>query len=65
VATQLDWLARSMHHLLDIVEQLKQKKASLRVLGMNLDTDQRAILAQWRSPPGRLQSNQSPAGRSV
>jgi DNA invertase Pin-like site-specific DNA recombinase len=28
-----------MRHLLDIVDQLRQKKASLRVLGMNLDTD--------------------------
>jgi len=26
-------------NLLDIVDQLRQKKASLRVLGMNLDTD--------------------------
>jgi DNA invertase Pin-like site-specific DNA recombinase len=39
VATKLDRLARSMRHLLDIVEQVKQKKASLRVFGMNLDTD--------------------------
>ena len=28
-----------MRHLLDIVDQLRQKMASLRVLGMNLDTD--------------------------
>src|SRR5215510_10268652 len=39
VATKLDRLARSMRHLLDIVGQVKQKKASLRVLGMNLDTE--------------------------
>jgi DNA invertase Pin-like site-specific DNA recombinase len=39
VATKLDRLARSMRHLLDIVEQVKQRKASLRVLGMSLDTE--------------------------
>ena len=39
VATKLDRLARSMRHLLDIVDQVKQRKASLRVLGLNLDTD--------------------------
>jgi DNA invertase Pin-like site-specific DNA recombinase len=39
VATKLDRLARSMRHLLDIVDQVKQKKASLHVLGMNLDTE--------------------------
>jgi len=39
VATKLDRLARSMRHLLDIVDHVKQKKASLRILGMNLDTD--------------------------
>jgi DNA invertase Pin-like site-specific DNA recombinase len=39
VATKLDRLARSMRHLLDIVDQVTQKKASLRVLGMSLDTE--------------------------
>ena len=39
VATKLDRLARSMRHLIDIVDQVKQRRASLRILGMNLDTD--------------------------
>lgn len=39
MATKLDRLARSMRHLLDIVDQVTQKKASLRVLGMSLDTE--------------------------
>jgi len=39
IATKLDRLARSMRHLIQIVAQLKEKKASLRILGMSLDTD--------------------------
>jgi DNA invertase Pin-like site-specific DNA recombinase len=38
VATKLDKLARSMRHLLQIVDQVKAKKASLRILAMGLDT---------------------------
>ena len=38
VATKLDRLARSMRHLLDIVDQVKAKRAGLRILSMNLDT---------------------------
>jgi DNA invertase Pin-like site-specific DNA recombinase len=39
VSTKLDRLARSMRHLIDIVDEVKEKGASLRVLGMNLDTE--------------------------
>jgi DNA invertase Pin-like site-specific DNA recombinase len=39
VATKLDRLARSMRHLLQIVDEVKERKASLRILGMSLDTD--------------------------
>lgn len=39
VATKLDRLARSMRHLIEIVDTVKAKGASLRILGMNLDTD--------------------------
>ena len=39
VATKLDRLARSMRHLLQIVDEVKEKRASLRILGMSLDTD--------------------------
>lgn len=38
VTTQLERLARSMRHLMQIVDQIKTKKASLRVLAMSLDT---------------------------
>jgi DNA invertase Pin-like site-specific DNA recombinase len=39
VATKLDRLARSMRHLLQIVDAVKEKRASLRILGMSLDTE--------------------------
>jgi DNA invertase Pin-like site-specific DNA recombinase len=39
IATKLDRLARSMRHLLQIVDEVKKKGASLRILGMSLDTD--------------------------
>jgi DNA invertase Pin-like site-specific DNA recombinase len=39
IATKLDRLARSMRHLIQIVDQIKEKKASLRILGMSLDTE--------------------------
>jgi DNA invertase Pin-like site-specific DNA recombinase len=39
IATKLDRLARSMRHLLQIVDEVKAKGASLRILGMSLDTD--------------------------
>src|SRR4030095_8785640 len=36
VSTKLDRLARSMRHLIQIVDSVKAKDASLRILGMNL-----------------------------
>jgi DNA invertase Pin-like site-specific DNA recombinase len=39
VSTKLDRLARSMRHLIEIVDGVKSKGANLRILGMNLDTD--------------------------
>jgi DNA invertase Pin-like site-specific DNA recombinase len=39
VSTKLDRLARSMRHLIQIVDSVKDKGASLRILGMSLDTD--------------------------
>lgn len=39
VSTKLHRLARSMRHLIDIVDEVKERGASLRVLGINLDTD--------------------------
>jgi DNA invertase Pin-like site-specific DNA recombinase len=39
VSTKLDRLARSVRHLIDIVAEVKRRKASLRILGMNLDTE--------------------------
>jgi DNA invertase Pin-like site-specific DNA recombinase len=36
--TKLDRLARSMRDLLDLVNRIEDRGASLRVLGMNLDT---------------------------
>jgi DNA invertase Pin-like site-specific DNA recombinase len=48
VVTKLDRLARSMKNLMDIVEQITSKGASLRILAMNLDT---------ATPTGRLMLN--------
>jgi DNA invertase Pin-like site-specific DNA recombinase len=38
VATKLDRIARSMRHLLEIVDEVEAKGAKLRILSMNLDT---------------------------
>jgi DNA invertase Pin-like site-specific DNA recombinase len=38
IATKLDRIARSMRHLLQIVDEVEAKGAKLRILGMNLDT---------------------------
>ncbi len=38
VVTRLDRLARSVPHLLEILDALNQKGASLRILGMGIDT---------------------------
>ena len=38
VVTKLDRLARSMRHLLEIVDRIKAKGASLQILAMQLDT---------------------------
>jgi DNA invertase Pin-like site-specific DNA recombinase len=38
VATKLDRVARSMRHLIQIVDQVEAKGAGLHILGMNLDT---------------------------
>lgn len=38
VVTKLDRLARSVHHLFDILKVLTGKKASLRILGLGIDT---------------------------
>ena len=48
VVTKLDRLARSMRNLLEIVDQIASKGASLRILAMNLDT---------ATPTGRLMLN--------
>lgn len=45
VVTKLDRLARSVKHLLDITERLAAKGASLRIIGMGIDTG---------TPNGRL-----------
>jgi len=45
VVTKLDRLARSVRDLLDIVDRVEAKKASLKILAMDLDTTQ---------PTGRL-----------
>jgi DNA invertase Pin-like site-specific DNA recombinase len=45
VVTKLDRLARSVEHLLSVVHQIEEAKASLRILGLGLDT---------ATPTGRL-----------
>lgn len=45
VVTKLDRLARSMVHLLKIVDELERKKVTLRILNMGVDTS---------TPTGRL-----------
>ncbi len=39
LVTKLDRLARSVADLLAIIARIKQRKASLRILAMNLDTE--------------------------
>lgn len=48
VVTKLDRLARSVGHLAELVKRLEQKKVSLRILGMGVDT---------ATPTGRLMVN--------
>jgi len=48
VVTKLDRLARSVKHLLEIVERLDAKRVTLRILGMGVDT---------ATPNGRLVLN--------
>ncbi len=48
VVTKLDRLARSVGHLVELVERLERKKVSLRILGMGVDTG---------TPTGRLMLN--------
>lgn len=38
MVTRLDRLARSVKHLLEVVDRIADRKASLRILDMNLDT---------------------------
>lgn len=38
VVTKLDRLARSVQHLLEVLDKLTQKGASLRILGLGIDT---------------------------
>jgi DNA invertase Pin-like site-specific DNA recombinase len=45
VVTRLDRLARSVEHLLAIIRQIEESQASLRILGLGLDT---------ATPTGRL-----------
>ena len=45
IVTKLDRLARSVAHLLELVELIERKGASLRILAMNVDT---------ATPTGRL-----------
>ena len=45
VVTKLDRLARSMRDLMNIVDQIQERQASLRIVAMNLDTT---------TPTGRL-----------
>jgi DNA invertase Pin-like site-specific DNA recombinase len=48
VVTKLDRLARSIKHLIEITERLEAKGATLRILGMGIDT---------ATPNGRLMLN--------
>lgn len=48
VVTKLDRLARSMAHLMELLQAVEQRGASLRILSMNLDT---------ATPTGRLMLN--------
>lgn len=48
IVTKLDRLARSVSHLCEIMDELESKKASLRILNINLDTD---------TPTGKLMLN--------
>lgn len=48
MVTKLDRLARSVKHLLEIIERLDAKGATLRILGMGIDT---------ATPNGRLMLN--------
>lgn len=48
VVTKLDRLARNMRDLIEIVERIEAKSASLRILAMNLDTG---------TPTGKLMLN--------
>jgi DNA invertase Pin-like site-specific DNA recombinase len=41
VATKLDRIARSMRHLVEIVDRLDEKGAELRILGMQLQRRRR------------------------
>ena len=45
VVTKLDRLARSMRDLMNIVDKIQERQASLRIVSMNLDTT---------TPTGRL-----------
>lgn len=48
VVTKLDRLARSMDHLLQIMGRLRDRKAHLKIIGLNLDTS---------TPTGKLMLN--------
>ena len=48
VVTKLDRLARSMTHLMDIRQRLDERKAFLKIIGLNLDTS---------APTGQLMLN--------
>jgi len=48
VVTKLDRLARSVRHLLDVLETITAKGATLRILGLGIDTG---------TPTGRLMLN--------
>ncbi|MDB2407984.1 recombinase family protein, partial [Jannaschia sp.] len=48
VVTKLDRLARSVRHLVDVLEDITAKGASLRIIGLGIDTG---------TPTGRLMLN--------